>query len=82
MNVERENKIRETINTELSDDLDDIVIIDGLKFHYSEESDSHSKDLSATLSCYEEGNEISFERTGRKEISYERWVDTFWHDWT
>lgn len=82
MNAERENKIREIINTEFDSGFDDIVIIDGLNFHYREESESHSTELSATLNCYEAGNEFFFERTGYKEISYERWTDSKWYDWS
>lgn len=78
MNEERISKILEILNNEFSDDImDDTIEIDGLKFSYSEESSHHSDKVTSALY----GEDISFEREGRKEVSYERWVDTHWYDW-
>jgi hypothetical protein len=56
---------------------DDKITVLGIEFTYSEESSLHSSDVSATLSS----GDFHFEREGRKEVSYDRWVDTNWYDW-
>lgn len=53
--------------------------IDGLAVFVSEDSSLHSADVEMTLSIEEYG--ITFKREGRKEISYDQWVDTHWSSW-
>jgi DNA/RNA-binding domain of Phe-tRNA-synthetase-like protein len=59
------------------EDIEDTFTIDGEVFHYNEDSDHYSKEIKATLTS----ENYSFSRLGIKEISYERWIDTYWYDW-
>lgn len=76
MNLEKENKILKFLN---ETDIDDDITIEGIKFTMSDDSSMHSLEVSETL--YSEDGELTFTRIGRKEISYERWIDTSWNDW-
>jgi hypothetical protein len=59
------------------DYIEDTITVDGEVFHYDEDSDHYSKEIKATLTS----ENYSFSRLGIKEISYERWIDTYWYDW-
>lgn len=69
-------KILEELNKEHSGDIDeDFIVVKGIHFCLNEFIDGDK--LTQTLTS----NEVEFEREGRKEISYDRWVDTYWYDW-
>jgi hypothetical protein len=61
------------------DFMDDKVTIDGLTFFVDEESYTYSTDMEQTATF--EATKHTYTRTGRKEISYDRWVDTTWGEW-
>lgn len=70
-------KIKEILNNEYSDDiLDDTIFISGIPFHHSERTGRKDELLEELYS-----ENLSFTRTGYKEISYDRWVETHWTDW-
>jgi hypothetical protein len=71
--------ILEKLNNDDNDFLSDgdVLTIMGVEFNYSESSDMHDNKVTSSLSS----ELYTFEREGRKEISYERWIDTSWWDW-
>lgn len=52
--------------------------IEGVKVTVSEDFDLHSDKVVQYMTL---ANGVQLKREGSKEISYERWVDTWWHSW-
>jgi hypothetical protein len=78
MSITKELSILEN----LDDDFEGTIIIDGLELSvYGDAGDEYCQTkLKETAFFTESGNRYT--RTGLKEISYDRWVDTHWMDWS
>lgn len=57
---------------------EDTKEVEGISVSVCQSTDRFSTTVSQTLDAFDIGY---FKREGRKEISYENWVDTFWNDW-
>lgn len=53
--------------------------VNGVKVSVFENSCIHDDDLSQTM--YLPDYDIILTRSGYKEISYERWVESYWYEW-
>lgn len=53
--------------------------INGIEVLVYEESSIHSDKVKQTMTLVKRNR--TYERVGVKEVSYDRWVDTYWYDW-
>jgi hypothetical protein len=68
--------VEESLSSDLSDG--DRITVLGIELLYSENSEEHSKDVTACL----DNKSFCIEKKGYKETSYGQWVDTQWpYDW-
>ena len=80
-----QKRLSESQLTEWIDSLDDFDIdintteISGVSVSVTEDSSLHSSDVRMSMTLADYGIELN--REGTKEISYDRWVDTFWCRW-
>jgi hypothetical protein len=73
-----EETILDILNDKYSEDIpEDTITIKGIVFTHDKSNEIHSEDISESLT----GSDFCFSRKGYKNISYERWTDSTWHDW-
>jgi hypothetical protein len=54
---------------------------ENISYTYSEDYSEEDEELSATLNIIWNDESYTFERTGYRNISYERWIDNTWYNW-